>query len=238
LLFLAAVVASIYAGDISLGQDEFELSTMIAPVMPETQPEPPRPQSQSRETQQTNDLPTRQSNMLRTEESPIAPTGVSVVNNTQLARPDGTRFNITSGAERDGSGPIGTGRETVGDPNGSGLSNKPVVAETREVEPPPPALPKPKPAMQSLGVINGRAINLPKPPYPAAATAINAQGKVDVQVTIDEDGKVIAARAVSGHPLLRPAAEKAAWGAKFTPTTLSKIPVKVTGVIVYNFTRN
>jgi TonB family protein len=63
-------------------------------------------------------------------------------------------------------------------------------------------------------------------------------GKVDVQITIDETGKVISAKAASGHPLLRNAAETAAWKAKFTPTLLSKVPVKVTGVIVYNFTRN
>jgi protein TonB len=64
------------------------------------------------------------------------------------------------------------------------------------------------------------------------------QGKVDVQVTIDEEGKVISARAASGHPFLRGPAETAAWKARFKPTTLSEVPVKVTGVIVYNFTRN
>ena len=53
---------------------------------------------------------------------------------------------------------------------------------------------------------------------------------------IDETGKVISAKAVSGHPLLRDAAERAARGAKFSPTYLSKQPVKVTGLIVYKFT--
>jgi TonB family protein len=89
-----------------------------------------------------------------------------------------------------------------------------------------------------LGVVNGSATYLPKPPYPAAAVAVNAQGKVSVQVTIDEDGRVVSARAVDGHPLLRGVAEAAAKQAKFSPTLLSKVPVKVTGVIVYNFTRN
>ena len=66
---------------------------------------------------------------------------------------------------------------------------------------------------------------------------MHAQGKVDVQVFIDETGRVLSANAVSGHPLLRNAAEQAARNARFTPTYLSKVPVKVTGVIVYNFTR-
>ena len=79
---------------------------------------------------------------------------------------------------------------------------------------------------------------LPKPNYSAAAIAINAQGKVEVQVTIDENGRVISANAVGGHPVLRGPAEQAARSARFSPTLLSNVPVKVTGVIVYNFQRN
>lgn len=85
------------------------------------------------------------------------------------------------------------------------------------------------------GVVNGKAISLPKPKYPAAAKAVKASGAVNVQVTIDENGEVIAATAVSGHALLRSAAESAALGAKFSPTFLSGQPVKIRGVIVYNF---
>ncbi len=87
----------------------------------------------------------------------------------------------------------------------------------------------------SGGVLNGKATNLVKPPYPAAAKAVRAEGAVNVQVTIDEEGSVISASAVSGHPLLRAAAVQAARTSKFSPTTLSGQPVKVTGIIVYNF---
>ena len=59
----------------------------------------------------------------------------------------------------------------------------------------------------SGGVLNGKATNLVKPPYPAAARAVRAEGAVNVQVTIDEEGNVISASAVSGHPLLRAAAK-------------------------------
>jgi protein TonB len=104
-------------------------------------------------------------------------------------------------------------------------------------DPLPPERPTPKrvPKMISGGVVNGKAISLPKPNYPAAAKAVNAKGAVNVQVLIDEDGNVKRARAVSGHPLLRSAAENAARGAKFRPTELAGQAVKVTGVIVYNF---
>jgi TonB family protein len=85
------------------------------------------------------------------------------------------------------------------------------------------------------GVLNGSALKLPAPDYPAAAKAVRASGTVNVQVTIDEDGKVISASAVSGHPLLRAAAENAARKCEFRPTRLEGAPVKVTGIIVYNF---
>lgn len=85
------------------------------------------------------------------------------------------------------------------------------------------------------GVINGAAVTLVKPAYPAAAQAIKASGEVKIQVTIDEEGNIISAQTISGHPLLRQAAEQAAWQSKFKPTTLEGRPVKVTGIIVYNF---
>jgi TonB family protein len=87
----------------------------------------------------------------------------------------------------------------------------------------------------SAEVINGKALSLPKPAYPAAAAAVRASGAVNVQITIDENGKVISAAAVSGHPLLRGAAEQAARLAKFSPTLLSGQPVKITGILVYDF---
>jgi Ca-activated chloride channel family protein len=87
----------------------------------------------------------------------------------------------------------------------------------------------------SSGVLNGQAISLPAPAYPATAKAARASGMVSVRVTIDESGNVIAATAVSGSPLLQAAAVAAARQAKFTPTMLSGKPVKVSGAIVYNF---
>lgn len=94
-----------------------------------------------------------------------------------------------------------------------------------------PAIPK----HVSGGVLNGRATSLAKPVYPPAAKAVNAEGAVNVQVTIDESGNVISANATSGHPLLRDAAVQAARASKFEPTMLSGQAVKITGVIVYNF---
>lgn len=125
----------------------------------------------------------------------------------------------------------------------------PNPSASTEMTPPPP--PKPATADKvavktdtpvavsrspiSGGVLNGKAISLPQPPYPPAAKAVRASGTVNVQVTIDEHGNVISASAVSGHPLLRAAATAAARQARFAPTKLSGEPVKVNGVITYNF---
>lgn len=86
-----------------------------------------------------------------------------------------------------------------------------------------------------LGVVNGMAISLPRPEYTSMARGARASGSVNVFVTIDETGKVVAARAITGHPLLREASEAAAREARFKPTMISGQPVKVTGMITYSF---
>ena len=91
------------------------------------------------------------------------------------------------------------------------------------------------PKTVSGGVLNGKATSLPAPAYPPAAMAVKASGAVSVQVLIDEDGNVFSASAVSGHPLLRSASVDAALQAKFAPTMLNGQPVKVAGVLTYNF---
>ena len=85
------------------------------------------------------------------------------------------------------------------------------------------------------GVLNGKATSLPTPDYPPIARQAKASGIVTVQVMVDEGGNVIGAEAVSGHPLLRAAAVKAARDAKFSPTKLSGQPVKINGILTYSF---
>jgi protein TonB len=101
------------------------------------------------------------------------------------------------------------------------LANKPVI--------------KPLLKPVSGGVLNGKALNLPKPAYPLSARTARMTGVVTVEVVIDGNGKVISARAVSGPALLQQSAVQAAYQAKFSPTILSGQPVKVVGTINYNF---
>ena len=89
----------------------------------------------------------------------------------------------------------------------------------------------------SGGVLNGKAISLPQPDYPAAAKAAGATGTVVVRIIIDEQGNVISAQAVSGPALLHQPSINAALQARFAPTLLVGEPVQVTGIITYTFAR-
>lgn len=91
------------------------------------------------------------------------------------------------------------------------------------------------PDQSSAGVLNGKATALPKPVYPQTARITRPSGPVSVQILITETGEVFSAEAKSGDAQLRKSAETAACGARFSPTLLSGQPVKVSGVITYNF---
>jgi protein TonB len=84
-------------------------------------------------------------------------------------------------------------------------------------------------------VLSSKVVNLPQPAYPAMAKQIRVQGPVAIQILVDEQGKVISAQVVSGNALLTSAARDAAMRARFTPTILNGQPVKIQGVITYNF---
>lgn len=84
-------------------------------------------------------------------------------------------------------------------------------------------------------VETGRALELPKPAYPPIARVAHVSGQVTVQLLIDVDGTVMEAVAVSGHPLLYGVSVQAAKDSRFSPTKVDGKPVKVTGVITYNF---
>jgi TonB family protein len=85
------------------------------------------------------------------------------------------------------------------------------------------------------GVLNGRALSLPTPSYPDEARAARASGIVLVGVTIDTEGRVIDAHAICGPAVFAKVSIAAARNARFSPTKLSGMPVKVNGVIIYNF---
>jgi protein TonB len=83
--------------------------------------------------------------------------------------------------------------------------------------------------------MNGKAVDLPKAVYPEEGRKTRAAGTVQVQVLVDETGKVISAKAIFGPDVLREAAVKAATRAKFKPTIVGGVPVQVSGILTYDF---
>jgi len=178
--------------------------------------------------------------VLATQPVTSAPTNIAVKPNSDTKSPSNVSLNkrnkntasatplpaATANANRvDASGPVDT--KTV---------NTDSNVVSLDAEPPPPtAAPRPILKPVSGGVLNGTALQLPAPVYPDAAKRMRTSGVVEVNVVLDENGKVVSATATSGPTILRDAAVLAALKARFSPTKLSGQPVKVSGVINYKF---
>lgn len=235
-ILMSAWLYSLFAKDYGMGGDELSLETLVAPPVIEDAPEP-EPEKQPEKQKDPNvdvrekiiasmnETPPKIPDKISNEKSKIPPR-----NPDRYTALGDRNFDAAVGMPADYKGPV----NTSGSGSESGLAGQGGSDETAGGPPPPPPAPK-VPKQISGGVLNGKATSLPKPPYPPAARAVRAAGAVSVQVLIDENGNVVSASAVSGHPLLRAAAVQAARGARFSPTKLSGQPVKVSGVITYNF---
>ena len=236
---------SLFAKNFGMGSGEFEAANLVAPLAVTEEAPPPKVE-------------------VKQEKSPSAASGKIILKDlyddvwSSKVPPKDTRgerdvvsankFNLKDVQRGDYNQiPEQTGRTNSVNDNGCGFCSSDADNEsgTREGEKEPELVvkPSPKPTVEQKkpqppvtgGVLNGKATYLAKPPYPQIAKQAGISGAVNVQVTIDEKGNVISAAVVSGHPLLRAGAVNAARQSKFTPTMLSNQPVKVTGVIVYNF---
>lgn len=84
-------------------------------------------------------------------------------------------------------------------------------------------------------ILQGAAILKVQPGYPNAAKQARVQGSVLVQVVIDEAGIVTKATAIKGPSELIPACEAAAKQWRFKPTIVNGRPIRVQGVLTFNF---
>jgi len=234
--FVSGLGYSLFHQNLFVGGEGLELSTLVAPVpIPDKapEPEPEKPKQKQINADVRKELI---ANIMETP--PKTPKEIKLDQMKAKARrlntptivckncTESSAFDRTKARPKqmvikdDGFGNPGGGDSTVPRNNAGPAA-----------PPPPPPVPK----RISKGVVNGSAVRLPKPAYPATARAVNAKGAVNVAIVISKAGRVISARAVSGHPLLRRAAVSAARRARFRPTLLSGVPVEVSGVIVYNF---
>ena len=220
------IVAGILMAPAYIDQQTLELTALIAPVpVPQQQAKKDEPKPEKVEINKNVDV--RRELIADVSRTDLVPKTISAKASDVPPVRKGVVTMLGSG-DSNAVAPIAPG-------NGTGqIISGPQKVDIKDEPPPPP--PKPTPhAPVSGGVLNGKAIHLVQPPYPPIARSAHASGQVVVQVLIDENGNVVAAHATSGHPLLQAAAVNAARSSKFTPTKLSGQPVKVNGVIIYNF---
>lgn len=227
-LLVGFFVAGIIWYDNHLSEQEYELTTLVAPVpVPQQQKEPEQKQ-EAKPVKPDQNVDVRKELIASVDESRLPPKEISAkASDVPPVRRGVTTVLGTADSNASAPMPAGPGAGTVV------TAAKVNIAE--EPPPPPAATPTPPRAPISGGVLNGKAISLPKPAYPPIARAAHAAGTVTVQVLIDENGNVVSAKAISGHPLLQAVAVAAARQARFSPTKLSGQPVKVSGMIQYNF---
>ncbi|MCE7963303.1 MAG: energy transducer TonB [Acidobacteria bacterium ACB1] len=240
-LVFAALVAgttvSLFGKDYGMGSGDLELTALVAPPPPDEAP-PPKEEKQP-EQKRAPDVDIRKElianiNSTPPEKAPPIETTkknfVAMRENVKTMQGNQDVTNLAATVAR-GQGAVAGTTTTFGDgktPGGAADGDD-------DLEAPPKATPKPAPKTVSGGVLNGRAVNLVQPRYPATARAMHAAGTVTVQVLIDEHGNVVSATPAGGNPLLVQAAVDAARRSKFSPTLLSGQPVKVSGVIRYTF---
>ncbi|MFV0387575.1 MAG: energy transducer TonB [Pyrinomonadaceae bacterium] len=248
----SALVVNLFSQKLSIGDDEFNISTIVAPPqLPQEVPQTLQKKTvaQIDDVSNTQKLAVRKFNIMRVDEQPTEiPKEVSTSPPRFAARPEGTFLVGVKDSEAIGEeANFSLNRCKAGCEGTSGIGetqtkqtsdSKPEKDSKKKVIPPPPPKmerePKPK-TIRISRVLNGSAIYLEKPTYPSSIHSMNIGGRVTVQVTVDIKGKVISAKATSGHPLLRRTSETAALNSRFSPTTINNMPVGVSGIIVYNF---
>jgi len=235
LVLTAAGILGILTYDARVDAQNMDLllESWIPPVKPPHEPEGPRPVRPARPNARPN--------------APVDPR-IQVAERTQPTAPATDPEKIPDDIGTKGSdtppvtGPVVESPRNA-DPPTSKDQNSCASCTSESTGPAIVSQPTPEPTpvkpvgpqYMTSSVLASKAVNLPKPNYPIIAKQMRAQGPVNVQILIDEDGRVISAHAVKGNASLLTAAEDAARRARFTPTMLNGQPVKVQGVIIYNF---
>jgi TonB family protein len=86
------------------------------------------------------------------------------------------------------------------------------------------------------GLMKGKVINMAQPVYPLEAKRSHIAGSVIFKITVDEAGQVSAVKTLCGPPLLVKSAESSIRQTQMEATIVAGKPVKITGIIIYNFT--
>jgi protein TonB len=236
-ILFGAGIGSIYAYDAQLeaqGSD-LELMSWVPPVTPAT----PKP------------IPAHLQPVVRRTANPTAPVdpNLSIAERRSAVSSTNDPRNVPdhAGTAADPNPPVTgpfriTGRDVEPPAPASNSTACTACSTTQppvtivEKAPEPPVVKPPTTLRVASTILSGKAVSLPQPQYPMIAKQAHVQGPVSIQILVSEEGKVLSAQAVSGNAMLMSAAKEAALRARFTATILNGQPVKIQGVITYNFT--
>ncbi|MCA1629301.1 MAG: energy transducer TonB [Acidobacteria bacterium] len=239
LVAAAVAVTGVYAYSARLDEQNYQITILPTWAVPQPAAQPVEreraPASHAAGT--TNEVFERTHAYTSLNTATPNPPPVSTEPSNAPPLPPGVDY-IISGRNRNPGGVTGpTGPGGNATPLAGNV--RPHVVETEELRAPEPPTPTPAPTPRAPVVISSilgsKIVSKPVPVYPPIAKAAGIEGSVSVEILVDEQGRVVSAKATTGHALLRIAAQQAATQARFTPTKLNGEPVKVSGVITYNF---
>jgi protein TonB len=192
-----------------LDMQGFNLTFLVPPVTPPAAPPPP-PLTSSAAPRAVRSMPTRAYVPGKLTAPSFIPRVVSPTTG-EAAPLEEVSLGVPEGVP--GGIPGGQMGGTMGGVLGGVLKGLPA--------PPAPVVEGPKVPVQVGGRIKPpRLIYGPDPEYPTLAKMSRITGIVVVEAIIDEHGNVTGMKAISGHPLLIPAALNAVSKRKYEPTIL------------------
>ena len=194
------------------GLPQVHLRELFLGPPPAASPTPPPPrQSTTASIQQTNLI----GNQLIAPR--LVPNGVAHIEEKEAPPPmpyAGSGFGVAHG---------------IGDPTISNIARA-------FATPAPPATVAVVHPLKVSRMMEGNLVHRVEPAYPTLARTAGIQGSVVLQATISRDGSIEKVKALSGHPMLVPAAVQAVQQWKYRPYYLNDQPVEVETQVTVNFT--
>jgi TonB family protein len=98
--------------------------------------------------------------------------------------------------------------------------------------------PEPDLTSKSTETFSPRPIRVVQPEYPAKAKLYHIEGAVEVELTINPNGKVEKVRGLSGNSILIQAAEAAVLQWKYSPSSGDQVAAAAVTRVQFNFKLN
>lgn len=234
----SALIAAVLVGSILLTQPQLN-ETLMGSVFISSPPPPPPPPPADGATRPVSSATAVRTIAFTYVGPTLTPRQLPL---THDLPGDGERSTVGLSSGVEGGVPGGVAGGVIGGIVGGVLGSMPAATATPpsstvrpdEARATPP-IPSATPQRVSTGILLGNTVRQVAAAYPPIARSTGIEGVVEVQIVVDEQGNVIAAEVLSGHPLLRQAALEAARQWKFRPTMLNDQPIKVSGILKFTF---